>query len=179
MNKIDEALKFAVERHSGKTRKNSILPYSFHVIDVFNLLWSWRVRDVDVLCAALLHDVVEDTPCLPYEIEDRFGKKVMELVMELTFIPGLMTKQEYIDSFSAKSYNACLIKLADRICNVTDFHMAGDDYSVKYYQKAILLPEYLTIAAYRDDVDTDNNITYSVANYDWEELWDKIRDTRY
>lgn len=83
MGKFDEAARFAVEMHAGMMRKGDRLPYILHPMEVASIAAS-MTDDQDVLCAALLHDVVEDTPTTIDEVAERFGSRVAELVASET-----------------------------------------------------------------------------------------------
>jgi len=80
MTKFDEALCFAIEKHSGQTRRLSTAPYILHPLEVAAIVGT-MTDDEDTLCAAVLHDTVEDTDATLEEIRDRFGKRVKLLVM--------------------------------------------------------------------------------------------------
>lgn len=79
MNKLENAIKFATDAHAGTMRKLTLTPYILHPLEVATIV-SVLTTDEDVLCAAVLHDVVEDTPHTIGEVESLFGKRVAELV---------------------------------------------------------------------------------------------------
>ncbi len=79
MSKLDEAIKFAVDAHCGQKRKLSDAPYILHPLESAAIV-STLTGEEDVLCATVLHDVVEDTGHGLFEIEEKFGKRVAELV---------------------------------------------------------------------------------------------------
>ena len=83
MTRIDEAIKFAVDAHSGMTRKRVGTPYIMHPMETAVIV-STLTCDEDVIAAALLHDVVEDTPVTIEEVEERFGPRVAQLVASET-----------------------------------------------------------------------------------------------
>src|SRR5512137_572560 len=80
------ALDFAAERHSAQRRKGpGGAPYVNHVIEVATALASiGGVTDPEVLMAAVLHDIIEDTETSAEEVERRFGARVRELVCQLS-----------------------------------------------------------------------------------------------
>jgi guanosine-3',5'-bis(diphosphate) 3'-pyrophosphohydrolase len=85
MANYNEALAFAATRHSGQTRKYTNEPYIQHCMAVVEQLRAWGFEDRNsVLCAAILHDVVEDTKTTLQEVRERFGDTVAELVFWLT-----------------------------------------------------------------------------------------------
>lgn len=79
MNKIEQAINFATEAHAGQKSKLTDAPYILHPIEAASIA-SGLTSDEDVICAAVLHDVAEDTGHTIDEIEKLFGKRVAELV---------------------------------------------------------------------------------------------------
>jgi hypothetical protein len=82
-----------------------------------------RILDPVVLCAALLHDTVEDTGTTPNEIEARFGLAVRDVVLEVTDdkrLPKAERKRRQVIHAAGASQPARLVKLADKICNLRD-----------------------------------------------------------
>lgn len=83
MKVLDEAMKFAVDAHSGMLRKKDNCPYILHPAEVA-VIAGTMTRDEEVLAAALLHDTVEDTPVTMEDIRARFGDRVAALVASET-----------------------------------------------------------------------------------------------
>ena len=79
MTIFDEAIKLAVNAHSGQTRKTDSTPYILHPMEVAAIAGS-ITDDLDVLAAAVLHDAVEDTSVSVDEIAAKYGERVAELV---------------------------------------------------------------------------------------------------
>jgi len=120
-----EAIAFAAERHRDQRRKDpERTPYINHPIALMRvLLVEAGVEDPVVLCAALLHDTVEDTGTTPEEIEARFGAEICAVVMEVTDDKGLCKaerKRLQVEHAAGASEAARLVKLADKICNLRD-----------------------------------------------------------
>ena len=113
---LNKARAFATIAHEGKTRKNSTDPYIVHPERVVKTLQEAGVTDQEILAAAYLHDVLEDTD---KQLGD-FPERVQKIVKELTRPAGTKDKNAYIAAFSGKSFEAILIKLADRYDNLTD-----------------------------------------------------------
>ena len=72
---IDRAIQFAAHVHKGMYRKGNKQPYIFHPLEVLSLV-SMMTDDDDILCAAVLHDTVEDTPATIEDIRTEFGERV-------------------------------------------------------------------------------------------------------
>ena len=120
-----EAAMFAAEKHRDCRRKDvEATPYINHPIKVASLLAGvGKIHDVEMLQAALLHDTVEDTPTEPEEIEERFGRAVRDLVMEMTDdkkIDKLDRKRIQIEKAPKLSARAKVIKVADKTANLSD-----------------------------------------------------------
>ena len=81
------------------------------------------IQDLSVLCAAILHDTIEDTETTADELEGLFGSKVTSIVLEVSDDKSLekhVRKQRQIEHASHISHEAKLVKLADKICNLRD-----------------------------------------------------------
>lgn len=126
MKKVLAAIQFATIKHAGQVRKVSGDPYVSHPLAVSYILSSAKVsknRD-DLLCACLLHDVLEDTDTTFIEIAEQFGPLVASLVFELTNDPDAIAKLGKLEYQKAKmkgmSSYGLVIKLADRLHNCMD-----------------------------------------------------------
>ena len=128
---VVRAIEFAAQRHSGQTRKgNTKSPYINHPIKVVSLLVDYTEHDSDLLSAAALHDVIEDTARGDREIQrleeiikKKFGNKVLGIVWEVTDnkqLPFQERKQKQIQETPRLSLEAKKIKIADKICNIVD-----------------------------------------------------------
>ena len=79
MDTLHKAIIFAVKAHAGMVRKGTDIPYIVHPMVAASIA-ARITSDQEVLSAAVLHDVVEDTPTTLEQIEAAFGKRVVELV---------------------------------------------------------------------------------------------------
>jgi guanosine-3',5'-bis(diphosphate) 3'-pyrophosphohydrolase len=119
------ALQFAAFKHRDQRRKDhAASPYINHPIALAAVLWhEGGVRDANVICAALLHDTVEDTQTTPEELEKIFGRRIAAIVLEVTddkLLPKAERKRRQIEHAPHLSRAAKLVKLADKICNLRD-----------------------------------------------------------
>jgi guanosine-3',5'-bis(diphosphate) 3'-pyrophosphohydrolase len=124
-----DALAFAAHKHREQRRKNvSASPYINHPIALAHVLVrEGGVTETAVLCAAILHDTVEDTETTFAELELRFGAEIAGIVREVTddnTLPKFQRKQMQVEHAPSLSHGARLVKLADKICNLRD--MADD-----------------------------------------------------
>jgi GTP diphosphokinase / guanosine-3',5'-bis(diphosphate) 3'-diphosphatase len=123
MKKILDAAFFSARKHTHQRRKNiEDIPYINHPLEVAHLLSSvGGITDEEILCAALLHDTVEDTGTSASEIETLFGPVVTGYVLEVSdnkALPKAERKKLQVKHAQSLSKGATLIKLADRISNL-------------------------------------------------------------
>ena len=122
---ILKAAHFSAQKHSTQRRKDeNASPYINHPISVaLAIAEIGGVEDPEILAAALLHDTIEDTETTPAELEGQFGKQVCKYVLEVTddkSLPKDERKKKQIEHAKELSKGAALIKLGDKISNVTD-----------------------------------------------------------
>jgi guanosine-3',5'-bis(diphosphate) 3'-pyrophosphohydrolase len=122
---ILKAAEFAADRHRNQRRKDAdASPYINHPISLANVLANeGAVTDPVVLCAALLHDTIEDTNTTAEELTAAFGQNITDVVLEVTDDKDLekaVRKQLQIEHARHASKQAKLVKLADKICNLRD-----------------------------------------------------------
>ena len=122
---IERAYEVARAAHSGQYRQSGE-PYITHPLAVAKILAEWHL-DAQAMMAALLHDVVEDTPTTKGEISKRFGKAVAELVDGVSKIDRIefaTLQHAQAENFRkmllamARDVRVILIKLADRLHNM-------------------------------------------------------------
>lgn len=122
---ILKATQFAANKHRNQRRKDAdASPYINHPIALANVLANeGSVVDATVLCAAVLHDTIEDTKTTADELRHLFGDKVTAIVLEVTDDKSLdkeVRKEEQVRHAPHISTEAKLVKLADKICNLRD-----------------------------------------------------------
>ncbi|MDQ3711535.1 MAG: HD domain-containing protein [Acidobacteriota bacterium] len=120
-----QAINFAAKKHSTQKRKGADeQPYINHILEVVNILANvGKVKDYDVLIAAVLHDTIEDTETTIEEITKLFGAIVCKYVLEVTDdknLPKAERKQLQIKHAPYLSDGAKQIKLGDKISNIHD-----------------------------------------------------------
>src|SRR6185312_1924322 len=122
---VEKAYAVARAAHSGQYRQSGD-PYITHPLAVAKILAEWHL-DAQALIAAILHDVVEDTPTTKTEISKKFGKQVAELVDGVSKIDRIefaTLQHAQAENFRkmllamARDVRVILIKLADRLHNM-------------------------------------------------------------
>jgi GTP pyrophosphokinase len=118
---LRQALAFARARHGTQTRRGGSAPYWVHLVRVGMELATWRVATPVLLKAALLHDVVEDTPTRVDEVAVGFGQDVAELVDWMTVIepaPADEIRSYYERLATEAPPQVRTLKIADRVDNL-------------------------------------------------------------
>jgi (p)ppGpp synthase/HD superfamily hydrolase len=120
---LTRAYRFAAERHAGQCRKGDAAePYVNHLAEVADLVaGATGGRDPDLVAAAVLHDVVEDTPTSLEEVAALFGGDVASLVKEATddtSLPKAERKRLQVVHAPERSPRAKVLKLADKASNL-------------------------------------------------------------
>ena len=124
--KIDRAYHFAADYHRDQRRRSGE-PYINHPVEVALILCKDLHMDEDTICAALLHDTVEDTPATLAQISDLFGETVAELVDGVTKLTSIkVTSMDEKQALNlrkmflamSKDIRVVIIKLADRLHNM-------------------------------------------------------------
>ena len=122
---VAAALEYATLKHGGQKRVSGE-PYITHPIAVANILLDLGM-DYSSVCAALLHDVIEDTDATEEDLREKFGDQITELVLGVTKLKKITFKskeQEQAENFRkmffamAKDIRVLIIKLADRLHNM-------------------------------------------------------------
>jgi (p)ppGpp synthase/HD superfamily hydrolase len=117
------AKKFAQEKHKNQKRKDGVTSYSDHLEGVVNRLKNLGVTDKDVLCAAWLHDIIEDTDATFDQINERFGREVAVIVLSLSKdqnIPKKDREMQYVNQLKDAPFKTKIIKLCDISANLKD-----------------------------------------------------------
>lgn len=125
MASVVRAAYFAGEKHKDQRRSDKEeTPYINHPLELASILVDeGGIEDVEVICAALLHDTIEDTDTSTDEIRALFGSKVADIVGEVTNDMTLSSAQRRIKEAACipgLSIQAKLVKLADKIANIRD-----------------------------------------------------------
>lgn len=121
---LRRAVASAAEKHRNQRRKSAeAYPYINHPIALANALANeGGVMEPHVLCAAVLHDTIEDTGTSADELLAEFGKQIADIVVEVTDDKTLdkATRKQQQINHAPHSREAKLVKLADKICNLRD-----------------------------------------------------------
>ena len=148
MELVSEAIIFAVNAHDGMRRKKSEAPYILHPMEAAVIVGT-MTDDQNLIAAAVLHDVVEDAGITIEEIEERFGKRVRELVQSETEdkrdnLPPAETwrirKEESLAVLkNTEDLGVLMVWLGDKLANMRslyrDWKVEGDAMWQRFNQK--------------------------------------------
>ena len=150
MELVSEAIAFAVEAHDGMRRKKSDAPYILHPMEAAVIVGTIS-DDQNLIAAAALHDVVEDAGITIEEVEEKFGKRVRELVQSETEdkradLPPSATwrirKEESLAVLkNTEDISVLIVWLGDKLANMRsiyrDWKVEGDAMWQRFNQKDV------------------------------------------
>ena len=150
MELVSEAIVFAAKAHDGMRRKKSQAPYILHPMEAAVIVGT-MTDDQNLIAAAALHDVVEDADISIEEIQQRFGKRVRELVGSETEdkradLPPAETwrirKEESLEVLkNTEDIGVLMVWLGDKLANMRaiyrDFKAEGVQMWQRFNQKDV------------------------------------------
>ena len=130
---IDDAIEFATKAHEGQFRKGTRRPYIVHPIEVADIV-ATMTKDEEVICAAVLHDTIEDCRGITKDIlKLRFGSRVADIVMQESEDKSCTWEERKgatIRRLKEGPPEVQMIGLADKLSNMRDidrdYPVAGD-----------------------------------------------------
>ena len=131
MLSLEEYIEYIKKKHDGQTRKQGT-PYYLHPLAVCNILKE-NGFNVEYQIAGLFHDLLEDTVTTYDEIKEISNEEIANAVKLVTKEKGYVMK-DYIDRI-AKNDMAKMVKLADRLHNISETHLASKDFQSKYIKE--------------------------------------------
>ena len=186
---IDDAMDFAAKAHAGQFRTGTRRPYIVHPIEVADIVSS-MTKDEEVICAAVLHDTVEDCKGITFDIlKLRFGARVADMVAQESEDKSLSWEERKgatITRLKNAPVEVQMIGLADKLSNMRDidrdYPVAGDDLwkrfrmqsqsALAWYYKGIrdvLKENFSGVAAYEEYCRLiDKNFGPEPAHTDWK-----------
>jgi myo-inositol-1(or 4)-monophosphatase len=133
---LDRAIIFAVKAHAGTERRGKGFPYIVHPMEAMEIV-ATITPDQELLAAAALHDVVEDTEISADEIRREFGDRIAALVVAESdvFEDGVSEEDSWharkkaaIDRLARAPYEAKIVAMGDKLSNM---RAIARDYAVK------------------------------------------------
>lgn len=151
MKLTEKALMYATKAHSGQVRKYTGEPYIFHPIEVALMAVKLGMSD-NAICAALLHDVVEDCDISVEYIYNEFGINIARYVKGLTEVSKptdgnrAMRKSRDRDWYASQSPDVQTIKVLDMISNTVSIKEHDPEFWKVYRNEKLELLNALTLA---------------------------------
>ena len=151
---LEHALRTAIARHESQQRKTGDVPYISHLFHVAIIINSHGFPE-HVVCAALLHDTIEDTDYTPEELLDEFGESICSIVLDLTenkHLKWAQRKQAYLEVVRHASPHVKAVCCADKIHNLSTIlsgyrekgediwrvFSKGRDVTLQFYRDALV-----------------------------------------
>lgn len=138
---IRRAAEFAARAHEGCLRKGGTIPYIYHPMEVA-LLVSQMDGDEEMIAAAYLHDVLEDTDVTAEEMRNLFGDRILTLVLAETADKSFTwreRKEHTIQRLNQASREEKILTLADKLSNMRatarDYLAMGDEVWQRFHEK--------------------------------------------
>lgn len=138
---VDEAVAFAMKAHEGAYRKGTRVPYIVHPLETAVIV-SMMSEDEELICAALLHDVVEDAGVTKQQLEELFGPRVTAFVMEETEDKTKSWKERKaatLKHLETASRDSKILILGDKLsnlrCTARDCMAIGDKVWDRFNEK--------------------------------------------
>lgn len=137
---FEEALQNAAVAHRGTCRKGTDIPYIVHPMEAA-MNASTVTDDMDIIAAAALHDVVENTDRTVDDIKRDFGERIAGIVCHESEDKHRMRKRAFLDSLTDAPYEAKVVALADKLSNMrsmtSDHRVLGDSMLEKFNQRDV------------------------------------------
>lgn len=135
---IRRAIIFATIAHQHQYRKGTKIPYIVHPYEVAQILTEANAAE-EMICAGLLHDVVEDTDFTLEDISDRFGAKVAQLVSDCSENKAWSWERRKEATINFLKHEASedvlLISCADKLSNLRSSKQANDEVGRKLWER--------------------------------------------
>lgn len=136
---VDQAIVFATEAHSGAERRGKGFPYIIHPLEAMSIV-ATITTDSELLAAAALHDVIEDTEYTYEDIASRFGERIAKLVSSETDVqfPEMseseswrMRKEIAMQHLKNADLDTKIVAIGDKLSNMRamarDYREIGDE----------------------------------------------------
>lgn len=138
---IEEAVALAKKAHAGAVRKGTNIPYITHPLETAVIV-SLMTKDEEMIAAALLHDVIEDSEVTAAELEEQFGPRVTQLVLAETEDKSgswFERKNATVEHLKSACRENKILTLADKLsnlrCTARDYLLVGEEVWQRFNEK--------------------------------------------
>lgn len=138
---FDKAARLAIEAHHDTERRGKGFPYIIHPMEAAAIV-ATITNDQELLAAAILHDVVEDTDVDVSQIREQFGDRVATLVQHETApldenISWRQKKQTQVDQLASTDRDGKIVAIGDKLSNLraiaADYRIVGDNLWSRFH----------------------------------------------
>lgn len=150
---VDKAIIYATNCHKNVSRKEKNIPYIIHPLEVMAIAAN-LTDDKEILAAAVLHDVIEDTDATYEDLERDFSKRVADIVYSESYdsIPNhknlswIDKRQIAINNLKVASIDVKIVALSDKLSNIRqinrDFKNLGDTFWNRFHNNDPLVHKW-------------------------------------
>ena len=140
---LDKAITFATSVHEGQLRKGTNIPYILHPLEAASIVGTMTTDD-EIIAAAVLHDVVEDTDTTIEQVHELFGKRVAKLVTSESEdkrenlsaqSTWKIRKQETLNHLKTAPVDVKMITLGDKLSNIRAIHRDYNKLGEKLWER--------------------------------------------
>ena len=135
---ISRAIIFATEAHKDQVRKGTNTPYILHPLEV-GIIVSQIIKDEDLICAAILHDVIEDTDVTFEMVKKEFNEKIANIVVSESEDKSKSWKERkaYTLEFLTKEKNKDIgiVALGDKLSNMRNIDRDVQEIGNKLWER--------------------------------------------
>lgn len=179
---INKAIMFASACHANQTRKGTEIPYILHPLETGTIAARLCTKDSkidqEIICAAILHDVMEDA-FISYEtLVEMFGKKVADLVQiqsEDKSKPWAERKQITINQLNNNtSISFEIVILADKLSNLRAIHRDYKVLGCKLWERFNVKEQYKHEWYYKSIKDNINQLVHTQEFQEYMKLFDEV-----
>ncbi len=130
---VTKAYNYAMEKHKDQ-KSDEGTPYFNHPNQVAEILKKVTLRDPNLICAAYLHDVIEDCKVTYEELKEEFNEDIADLVNEVTHEGEKNAHGYYFPRLKTK--RGIILKFADRLSNISRMEAWDEERKEQYLRKS-------------------------------------------
>lgn len=142
---VDKAIIYAVNHHKDIFRREKRVPYVVHPMEAMAIVAS-ITEDNELIAAAALHDLIEDTDVTYEDLKKEFGDRIADIVLNESnnsfpnykSLSWVETRQIGIDRLKNANLDCKIVALGDKLSNMrairTDFKTCGNEFWLKFHE---------------------------------------------
>ena len=143
---IDKAIIYATEHHKNTRRKGKEIPYILHPLEAMSIV-STITEDKELIAAAALHDLIEDTTVTYDDLKNEFGKRIADIVLSESHtavknyekLSWHEVREKNLELLKNASLDCKIVALGDKLSNIrsifNDYNQLGDEFWNRFNEK--------------------------------------------